>query len=291
MEESQLVQAFEFDGHRVRVQMFDGEPWWVASNVLVALGHNDNVDVLSALAEVPYEWKGNKPFALLFGVDELPALSEHGLYVLLARSIMPAAIPFHKWIASEVLPQIRKTGRYSDSKTPVESLLDAVQNLVDHERRMRELEAEHFRVRSAQQVIAKRVGDLARRAAEGAAMILAPPEQAEELAVEPVKEPVVDPPVLGVCEVPLRERINQIVQRYIDARGLSNEEAGMVWSKLYSEFRTRHGIDLVRRAKNRGHKVSGLDIVEELDRVKYPGSFSDLYIVSRDLYGFRADSK
>jgi len=291
MEESQLVQAFEFENRTVRVELFDGNPWWVAKDVMSALGYAESSDAANITAKVPDEWKGTKPFRTPGGVQEIIALSEQGLYFFVARSDKPAAVPFQKWIASEVLPQIRKTGRYSDSKTPVESLLDAVQNLVDHERRMRELEAEHFRVRSAQQVIAKRVGDLARRAAEGAAMILAPPEQAEELAVEPVKEPVVEPPVLGVCEVSLRERINQIVQRYIDARGLSNEEAGMVWSKLYSEFRTRHGIDLVRRAKNRGHKVSGLDIVEELDRVKYPGSFSDLYIVSRDLYGFRADSK
>lgn len=39
-------------------------------------------------------------------------LTEHGLYFFLGRSDKPAALPFQKWLAGEVLPSIRKTGAY-----------------------------------------------------------------------------------------------------------------------------------------------------------------------------------
>lgn len=39
-------------------------------------------------------------------------LSEQGLYFFVARSDKPAALPFQKWLAGEVLPALRKTGRY-----------------------------------------------------------------------------------------------------------------------------------------------------------------------------------
>ena len=41
------------------------------------------------------------------------SLSEQGLYFFLGRSAKPAALPMQKWIAGEVLPSIRRTGRYS----------------------------------------------------------------------------------------------------------------------------------------------------------------------------------
>ena len=46
------------------------------------------------------------------GPQQLAVLSEHGLYFFLNRSDKPRAIPFQKKVAGEILPAIRKTGRY-----------------------------------------------------------------------------------------------------------------------------------------------------------------------------------
>jgi prophage antirepressor-like protein len=43
----------------------------------------------------------------------MSAISEQGLYFFLGRSDKPAALPFQKWLAGEVLPSIRKTGSYA----------------------------------------------------------------------------------------------------------------------------------------------------------------------------------
>lgn len=46
-------------------------------------------------------------------------LSEQGLYFFLGRSDKPKALPFQKWLAGEVLPAIRKTGKYEKQPHPL----------------------------------------------------------------------------------------------------------------------------------------------------------------------------
>jgi prophage antirepressor-like protein len=115
-EQQAIVKAFEFETQAVRVELFDGEPWWVAKDVAVALGYAETSvanNMSNLVAKVPAEWRGNKPFLTPGGTQEILCLSEQGLYSFLARSNMEAAVPFQKWIAGEVLPSIRKTGKYS----------------------------------------------------------------------------------------------------------------------------------------------------------------------------------
>lgn len=46
------------------------------------------------------------------GEQEVTIINESGLYSLILRSRKPSAKRFKKWVTSEVLPSIRKTGRY-----------------------------------------------------------------------------------------------------------------------------------------------------------------------------------
>jgi hypothetical protein len=57
--------------------------------------------------------RGVNPIHTPGGVQEMLCLSEQGLYFFLGRSDKEAALPFQKWYAGEVLPQIRKTGFYT----------------------------------------------------------------------------------------------------------------------------------------------------------------------------------
>lgn len=116
MSNEEIVKAFAFEGRAVRVELIEGEPWWVAKDVAVALGYAETSvanNMSNLVAKVPAEWRGNKPFLTPGGTQEILCLSEQGLYSFLARSNMEAAVPFQKWIAGEVLPSIRKTGKYS----------------------------------------------------------------------------------------------------------------------------------------------------------------------------------
>jgi anti-repressor protein len=108
-----MVRAFAFEGRQVRVELFDGDPWWVAKDVATVLGYAESSAISSLIGKVPDEWKGVKRIDTLGGVQEILCLSEQGLYFFLARSDKPAADPFQRWIAGEVVPSIRKTGKYS----------------------------------------------------------------------------------------------------------------------------------------------------------------------------------
>ena len=81
------------------------------------------------------------------GIQEMTLINESGLYSLILSSKLPQAKEFKKWVTSEVLPSIRKTGTYKLPESPLEILkityeaLDQTnKNVVEHEHRIKELE-------------------------------------------------------------------------------------------------------------------------------------------------------
>lgn len=265
MNGNQVERAFEFEQKPVRVELFDGEPWWVAKDVALALGYT--WAGVATIEHVPAKWRGVNSVQTPSGMQEMLCFTEQGLYWFIARSDKPAAFPFQEWIAGEVLPQIRKTGSYSVNKTPAELLLDSVQQLVNHERRMKALEEEQVQVRTAQQALVQQVGILAQRAAEGDALFKALPA-----------------PTVEAKAATTRARVNQVVQAYIFKHGQGKKNgASLAWRKLYREFKARYGIDLLARArninkKNGNKKTKGLDVAESL------GKMEDFYAVAHELY-------
>ena len=68
-------------------------------------------------------------------------INESGLYTLILRSDKPEAKPFRKWITSEVIPAIRKTGKYEEKPmTSAQYLLQQAQWIVEAENRMNNIE-------------------------------------------------------------------------------------------------------------------------------------------------------
>ena len=123
-----MQNIMEFENHPVRMwQDYKGEMVIVAKDVAEALGYADSsLETIGRLFQnvpaewkgrkripVPEEWKGLKPIKTLRrGQQCVLTLTEQGLYFFLGRSDQPAALPFQKWLAGEVLPSIRKTGGY-----------------------------------------------------------------------------------------------------------------------------------------------------------------------------------
>lgn len=114
MNELQIFENTEFG--EVRVVEHEGQPWFVAKDVLKALGYAEDYNPSRALQAVPEEWKGVQPIHTPGGMQEMLTLSESGLYFFLARSDKPKALPFQKWLAGDVVPSIRKTGGYMLAK-------------------------------------------------------------------------------------------------------------------------------------------------------------------------------
>ena len=130
------IMPFAFGDNLVRTILDEKhEPWFVAKDVALALGYA-STNMTQIFQAVPSEWKGSKRIATPGGEQQMLILSEHGLYFFVARSDKPAALPFQKWLAGEVLPQLRRTGSYAINQdlSPDAMLDDLMPNLTNKER-------------------------------------------------------------------------------------------------------------------------------------------------------------
>ncbi|QCS88559.1 anti-repressor protein [Klebsiella pneumoniae] len=98
----------------MRAVNIDGNPWFVSSDVCKAIGIKHTASAMRALDD---DEKGVHSMHTPGGQQDFTIISESGLYTLILRcrdAVTPGTIPyrFRKWVTSEVLPQIRKTGRY-----------------------------------------------------------------------------------------------------------------------------------------------------------------------------------
>lgn len=104
------VTVFNFqDQHEVRTVVRDGEPWFVAKDICDILELTDVSQTVQSLSD---DEKGTYSIRTLGGNQRMSVVSESGLYALVFKSRKPEAQAFRKWVTSEVLPTIRKTGAY-----------------------------------------------------------------------------------------------------------------------------------------------------------------------------------
>ena len=103
------LQVFDFKETPVRVVERDGQPWFCAVDVCRVLGIARTDRAVSRLHE---DEKGAHTMSTLGGEQKLTCVSESGLYALIFTSRKPIAQEFRRWVTGEVLPAIRKTGRF-----------------------------------------------------------------------------------------------------------------------------------------------------------------------------------
>lgn len=110
------LQIFSYNGSQVRTVEKDGQPWWVLKDVCEVLEVKNPSDVFKRLDE---DERGRLN---LGRQGEANIINESGLYNVILRSDKPQAKPFRKWVTSEVLPTIRKTGQYNTNMKPSKAL-------------------------------------------------------------------------------------------------------------------------------------------------------------------------
>lgn len=99
------------DFGQVRVVNINGEVWLVGSDVATALEYTNPA---KAIRDHVYdEDKLTERFVLSGQNREVIVINESGVYSLIFSSKLPTAKKFKRWVTSEVLPAIRKTGGYS----------------------------------------------------------------------------------------------------------------------------------------------------------------------------------
>lgn len=123
------VQLFNFENHEVRSLLINSEPWFVGKDVAEALGYSKARNAIAT--HIDSEDKKDAPIqGTLGGVQEMTVINESGLYSLVLSSKLPSAKKFKRWVTSEVLPALRKTGQYqvkelSGSELMAKALIEA----------------------------------------------------------------------------------------------------------------------------------------------------------------------
>lgn len=118
------LSIFNFENSAIRIIAINGEPWFIAKDVCDAIGIDNNRKALLALDD---DEKGVTLSNTLGGQQEMNIVSESGMYTLILRcreAVKKGSVPhrFRKWVTAEVLPQIRKTGQYSQNNQQIAPL-------------------------------------------------------------------------------------------------------------------------------------------------------------------------
>lgn len=109
------LRTWNFEDYEVRTVEIDGEPWFVGKDVATVLGYqNGSRDINRHVDE---EDKLTERIVLSGQNREVIIINESGLYSLILSSKLPNAKAFKRWVTSEVLPTIRKTGSYTYQRT------------------------------------------------------------------------------------------------------------------------------------------------------------------------------
>ena len=150
MEQLKIFENEEFG--QVRTINIDGEPWFVGKDVAKILGYKDTSDAMRR--HVDDEDKLTRCFTDSGQKRELYIINESGLYSVILSSKLPSAKRFKRWVTSEVLPVIRKTGSYEmdDYSPEMKAILMHDKKLVKIDNRVTDLE-NHMTIDYGEQVV------------------------------------------------------------------------------------------------------------------------------------------
>ena len=113
------MEIFIYEGNELAIIKKDDDIWFRAKTVANILKYSnqrkaiiDHVDSEDKCSLNELKFRGNDSLPLTWNTKNTIYINESGLYSLILRSDMDKAKEFKRWVTKEVLPSIRKTGRY-----------------------------------------------------------------------------------------------------------------------------------------------------------------------------------
>ena len=203
----------------IRTVTIENEPWLVGKDVAEVLGYTNPSKALAD--HVDTEDKLNNETLLSLGQRGGWLINESGLYSLIMSSKLPTAKKFKRWVTSEVLPSIRKTGSYGKPMSALEILQCSINQLIEQERKIKVLETQQG-------------------------------EQVKRLDIIDSRLEVLN----GVhIEGTGRDRLNAMIRAYVVKKGISYAEGWKNFKKAYNHaFRTCLGALLTNYANKNNLK-------------------------------------
>ena len=136
MNEIQVFNNPEFG--EIRTVTINDEPWFVGKDVAQALGYSNARDALSKHVDIDDRLASQ--IATSGQGRDMTVINESGLYSLILSSKLPSAKKFKRWVTSEVLPSIRKTGSFIGGSKELQAIFMLDSRTVQHEQRITALE-------------------------------------------------------------------------------------------------------------------------------------------------------
>ena len=140
------VQLFNFENHEVRSLLLNNDPWFVGKDVADVLGYSNS---RKAMADHVDDEDKEVLTSRNVTLENIPnrgitVVNESGLYSLILSSKLPSAKKFKRWVTSEVLPALRKTGQYqvkelSGSELMAKALIEAQNVLAAKDKQIEEM--------------------------------------------------------------------------------------------------------------------------------------------------------
>ncbi len=136
------VQLFNFENHEVRSLLINDEPYFVGKDVADVLGYADTNQAIRK--HVDNEDRLTRRFDGTGQSRDMTIINESGLYSLVLSSKLPSAKKFKRWVTSEVLPSLRKTGQYqvkelSGQELMAKALIEAQNVLAAKDKQIEEM--------------------------------------------------------------------------------------------------------------------------------------------------------
>ena len=140
MNELQVFKNQEFG--QVRTLTLSNEPWFVGKDVALALGYSEPRSAVSK--KVDEVDRGVAEMETPSGKQNMTIINESGLYALIFGSKLESAQKFKRWVTSEVLPALRKTGQYqvkelSGQELMAKALIEAQSVLAAKDKQIEEM--------------------------------------------------------------------------------------------------------------------------------------------------------
>ena len=143
MNELQIFNSVEFGN--IRTIQFNEEPWFVAKDITDGLGYTNGKDAVARLVDEEDKRLVQKSEFPTLEISNrgMTFINESGLYSLTLSSKLPKAKKFRRWITSEVVPQIMRTGKYSVEEMTPKTYIQALEQLLEAEKEKERLALEN----------------------------------------------------------------------------------------------------------------------------------------------------
>ncbi|HCV7609126.1 TPA: ORF6C domain-containing protein [Staphylococcus aureus] len=166
----QALQTFNFEELPVRTLEVDGEPYFIGKDVADILGYANGRDALSK--HVDAEDKLTSQIATAGQNRNVTIINESGLYSLIFSSKLENAKRFKRWVTSEVLPTLRRTGTYQTKPlTTSEQIQLIAQGNTELDERVTKIEETypimHGEAKHIQKLVAQKVAEIVRNKFNG----------------------------------------------------------------------------------------------------------------------------